>query len=176
LKKTINVLASVLFIATSTGVAGATVRMHKHQEDSLQIHHRHYGQFRDRHPARALHRHARSVYRHHARNYRHRPVVETAQSGSGQSGIASVYAYSGERTANGQRATPSSLTAAHRSLPFGTLVRVTNQHNGRSVVVRINDRGPFVRGRVIDLTPAGAHALGFDGLAPVTLAVVGRSA
>jgi rare lipoprotein A len=182
LKNTITVLASVLFIAASTGVAGATVRMHKHQEDSSQIHQRHYGQIH--HPARGLHRHARglyrhharSLYRHHARNHRHHPGVETGQSGSGQSGIASVYAYSGERTANGQRATPSSLTAAHRSLPFGTMVRVTNRHNGRSVVVRINDRGPFVRGRVIDLTPAGAHALGFDGLAPVTLAVVGRNA
>jgi rare lipoprotein A len=67
------------------------------------------------------------------------------------------------------------LTAAHRSLPFGTLVRVTNQRSGRSVVVRINDRGPFVRGRVIDVTPAAAHALGFSGLAPVTLAVIGRT-
>jgi rare lipoprotein A len=184
LKKAITVLASVIIIATSTGVAGAAVRMHKHQDDSSQIHQRHYGQIRDRHPARGYHRHARgphrhharSLYRHHARNYRHHPAAEAWQSGSGQSGIASVYAYSGERTANGQRATPSSMTAAHRSLPFGTLVRVTNRHNGRSVVVRINDRGPFVRGRVIDLTPAGAHALGFDGLAPVTLAVVGRNA
>jgi rare lipoprotein A len=183
LKKAITVLASAIIIATSTGVAGAAVRMHKHQDDSSQIHQRHYGQIRDRHPPRGYHRHARglhrhharSLHRHHARNYRHHPV-EAWQSGSGQSGIASVYAYSGERTANGQRATPSSLTAAHRSLPFGTLVRVTNRHNGRSVVVRINDRGPFVRGRVIDLTPAGAHALGFDGLAPVTLAVVGRNA
>jgi peptidoglycan lytic transglycosylase len=67
------------------------------------------------------------------------------------------------------------MTAAHRSLPFGTLVKVTHNHSGRSVVVRINDRGPFVRGRVIDLTPAAAHALGFDGLAPVTLAVIGHS-
>jgi rare lipoprotein A len=63
------------------------------------------------------------------------------------------------------------MTAAHRSLPFGTKVRVTNRRNGRSVVVRINDRGPFVRGRVIDLTPAGARALGFSGLAPVVVAV-----
>jgi rare lipoprotein A len=54
-------------------------------------------------------------------------------------------------------------------LPFGTRVRVTNKGNGRSVVVRINDRGPFVRGRVIDLTPAAAHAIGFDGLARVTI-------
>ena len=55
------------------------------------------------------------------------------------------------------------------------MVRVTNERNGRSVVVRINDRGPFVRGRVIDLTPAAARALGFSGLAEVNLDVVGRS-
>ena len=84
-----------------------------------------------------------------------------------QSGIASVYAYRGGKTASGERVSPSALTAAHRTLPFGTRVRVTNRRNGRSVVVRINDRGPFVRGRVIDLTPAGARALGFSGLAPV---------
>ena len=88
-----------------------------------------------------------------------------------QSGIASVY--SGGKTANGEVARAHSLTAAHRTLPFGTMVRVTHRSTGKSVVVRINDRGPFVRGRVIDLTPAGAHALGFSGLAPVTLSVVG---
>jgi rare lipoprotein A len=92
------------------------------------------------------------------------------------SGIASIYAYSGERTANGGWASPSALTAAHRTLPFGTLVRVTNSHNGRSVVVRITDRGPFRRGRVIDLTPAAAHVLGFSGLTMVSLAVVGKVA
>lgn len=98
------------------------------------------------------------------------PVIASAQTG-----IASVYAYSGERTADGERASPSGLTAAHRTLPFGTLVRVTNEGNGRSVVVRINDRGPFVHGRIIDLTPAGAHALGFSGLAHVSLTVLGRN-
>jgi rare lipoprotein A len=82
-----------------------------------------------------------------------------------QSGIASIY--SGGRTANGEHASPHGLTAAHRSLPFGTHVRVVNRRNGRSIVVRINDRGPFVHGRIIDLTPAGARALGFSGLAPV---------
>jgi rare lipoprotein A len=82
-----------------------------------------------------------------------------------QSGIASIY--SGGRTANGERAAAGGLTAAHRTLPFGTQVRVTNRANGRSVVVRINDRGPFVRGRIIDLTPAGARALGFSGVAHV---------
>jgi rare lipoprotein A len=92
---------------------------------------------------------------------------------SAQSGIASIY--SGGRTANGEHARASGLTAAHRTLPFGTMVRVTNQRSGRSVVVRINDRGPFIRGRVIDVTPAVAHVLGFSGLAPVTLSVVGRT-
>jgi rare lipoprotein A len=86
-----------------------------------------------------------------------------------QSGIASVYAYKGGTTASGERASPAALTAAHRTLPFGARVRVTNKRNGHSVVVRVNDRGPFVAGRVIDLTPAAAHALGFSGLAPVTL-------
>ena len=82
-----------------------------------------------------------------------------------QSGIASVY--SGEKNASGEKAHPGGLTAAHRTLPFGTKVKVTNKRNGRSVTVRINDRGPFVRGRIIDLTPAAARALGFSGLAPV---------
>ena len=94
---------------------------------------------------------------------------------SAQTGIASVY--SGGRTANGERANPRGMTAAHRSLPFGTLVRVTNQHTGRSVIVRINDRGPFIRGRVIDLMPAANEgpAVGCDGLARVTLTVVGKT-
>jgi rare lipoprotein A len=90
-----------------------------------------------------------------------------------QSGIASVYAYSGSKTASGEHASPGRMTAAHRTLPFGTRVRVTNKRNGRSVVVRINDRGPFVKGRIIDVTPAAAAALGFSGLAPVTVEVAG---
>ena len=96
-----------------------------------------------------------------------------AASAHAQSGIASVY--SGGRTANGEYAHAGRLTAAHRSLPFGTLVRVTSTGSGRSVVVRINDRGPFVGGRIIDLTPAAAHAIGFSGLAPVTVTIVGHS-
>jgi rare lipoprotein A len=87
-----------------------------------------------------------------------------------QSGIASVYSTeSGSRTATGAKLDPGALTAAHRSLPFGTRVRVTNRSNGKTVVVTINDRGPFVRGRIIDLTPAAAHALGFCCVAPVTV-------
>jgi rare lipoprotein A len=91
-----------------------------------------------------------------------------------ESGIASVYGagdgYAGRKTASGERMNPAALTAAHKTLPFGSQVRVTNRKNGRSVTVRINDRGPFVRGRVIDVSPAAARALGFAGLAPVTLA------
>jgi len=86
-----------------------------------------------------------------------------------QSGIASVYGTESGKTASGEPARPSGLTAAHRTLPLGSHVRVTNNNNGRSVVVRINDRGPYIGGRIIDLTPAAAHALGFSGLAPVTV-------
>ena len=89
-----------------------------------------------------------------------------------QSGLASVYAYAGNRTASGEIARPRDLTAAHRTFPFGTKVKVTNKRNGRSVVVRINDRGPFIRGRIIDVTPLAAQALGFSGLASVTLSAV----
>jgi rare lipoprotein A len=87
-----------------------------------------------------------------------------------ETGIASVYA--GGLTANGEHASPSGLTAAHKSLPFNTLVRVTNDRTGRAIVVRINDRGPFVRGRIIDLMPAAARAIGFSGLAHVTLQIL----
>jgi rare lipoprotein A len=94
-----------------------------------------------------------------------------------QTGIASVYAngdgHAWSKTANGERVNPGALTAAHRTLPFGTRVSVLNQRNGKRVVVRISDRGPFVRGRIIDLTPAGARAIGLSGLAPVTVTVLG---
>jgi peptidoglycan lytic transglycosylase len=93
---------------------------------------------------------------------------------SATSGIAAVYSYRGGKTASGESANPENLTAAHRSLPFGTMVRVTNRRNGRSVVVRINDRGPFNHGRIIDVTPAAASKLGFNGLAPVSLEISSR--
>src|SRR5690348_9841663 len=97
-------------------------------------------------------------------------VAAGIQGAHAQSGRASVYGYDGGRTASGERASAQGFTAAHRSFPFGSHVRVTNKRNGKSVVVRINDRGPFVKGRVIDVTPAAAHALGFSGIAPVELA------
>jgi rare lipoprotein A len=95
--------------------------------------------------------------------------VVCSSAAMAETGIASIYAYAGEKTANGERANPGGLTAAHKTLPFGTRVRVVNKRNGKSVVVRINDRGPFVRGRIIDLTPAGARAIGFSGITPVSV-------
>ena len=88
-----------------------------------------------------------------------------------ESGIASIYNYEARQTANGESAQPGALTAAHRTLPFGTRVQVTNLSNGKTVIVRINDRGPFVSGRVIDLAPAAAQILDFSGLTSVSLAV-----
>jgi rare lipoprotein A len=84
-------------------------------------------------------------------------------------GLASVY--SGGRTASGEHMSAGGMTAAHRTLAFGTSVTVVNNRNGRAVVVKINDRGPFVRGRIIDLSPAAARAIGISGLAPVSLTV-----
>ncbi len=81
-------------------------------------------------------------------------------------------------TASGERTNNNGLNAAHKSLPFGTMVQVTNKNTGKSVVVKIIDRGPYIRGRIIDVSPAAAKVLGFwgAGIAPVTLAVVGRTA
>ena len=95
------------------------------------------------------------------------------KSRGGQRGVASYY-WQNQRTATGERFNPNGLTAAHRTLPLGTLVRVTNHRNGNSVHVRINDRGPYVHGRVIDLSRAAAQRIGMisSGLAPVTVQVV----
>jgi len=84
-----------------------------------------------------------------------------------QKGAASWYGpgFHGKRTANGERFDTHALTAAHKTLPFGTKVRVTNEQTGKSVVVRINDRGPYAHGRVIDLSKAAAEAVGIAGSA-----------
>ena len=77
-------------------------------------------------------------------------------------GHASYYGrrFAGRKTANGERFNPRAMTAAHKTLPFGSMVRVTNTRNGRSVIVRINDRGPFIKGRTIDLSRAAAERIG----------------
>lgn len=79
---------------------------------------------------------------------------------SAQCGRASWYALT-SKTASGERMNPSAMTAAHRSLPFGTKLKVTNKRNGKTVVVRINDRGPFIKGRMLDLSKGAAAQLGF---------------
>ncbi|WP_447752940.1 septal ring lytic transglycosylase RlpA family protein [Pseudomonas nicosulfuronedens] len=98
---------------------------------------------------------------------------EVSGRGYRAEGTASYYgkAHHGKRTASGERFNQNALTAAHRTLAFGTRVRVTNLNNGRSVVVRINDRGPFSRGRVIDVSKAAAEQLNMlrSGTAPVRL-------
>jgi rare lipoprotein A (peptidoglycan hydrolase) len=90
-----------------------------------------------------------------------------------QCGLASVYSTLGEETVSGQDTSVNDRTAAHRSLPFGTLIRVDNQEDGRSAVVRITDRDPFVSGRIIDVSQIiAAHELGFSELAKVCLNIL----
>jgi rare lipoprotein A len=136
---------------------------------------------------------AKSHRHHHHHGYRHHHHASNAagessgsswrdanaaiapSSGSGRSfsGVASFYGNeSGSKTASGQRFNQNAMTAAHRSLPFGTRLRVT--HGGRSVVVTINDRGPFIRGRVLDLSTGAARAIGLTsaGVGRVTAEVV----
>ena len=98
-------------------------------------------------------------------------TVMAEPKGQAVSGLASWYGpgFHGRRTASGETFNTNALTAAHRTLPFGTQVRVVNQHNGRSVVVRINDRGPFSHGRLIDLSRAAAQMIGLSGVAKVIL-------
>jgi rare lipoprotein A len=101
------------------------------------------------------------------------------QSGSSQAGVASYYAdrFHGRRTASGARYDRNGFSAAHRTLPLGTQVRVTDVGSGESVVVHINDRGPFSRGRVIDLSRAAASEIGLTrkGVAKVRLEVLNKS-
>jgi rare lipoprotein A len=95
---------------------------------------------------------------------------------AGEHGMASFYGYR-SKTANGEMMNPSAMTAAHKTLPFGTRVRVTAVGSGRSVVVRINDRGPFIKGRIIDLSTGAAKLLGITGagVAKVEVEVVSKS-
>jgi rare lipoprotein A len=99
-------------------------------------------------------------------------LAAVAPAAAGKPGIAAICTQAGGMTSSGERFYPDKLTAAHRTLPFGTMVRVTNLRNGHAVVVRINDRGPFDKSRIIDVSPAAARLLQFSGLAPVALDVI----
>ena len=120
--------------------------------------------------ASAKSRHHRHHHHHHAHKAQapgtswldSNASIGSQSTGRGFSGKASYYGNeSGSRTASGQRFNQNAMTAAHRSLPFGTKLRVT--HRGQSVVVTINDRGPFIRGRVLDLSTGAARAIGLTG-------------
>ena len=129
-----------------------------------------------------------SSYRAHEGHHAHRAVLKQDHRHaaalpksrydhhrSSMAGMASYYgSESGSQSASGSRINPSAMTAAHPSPPFGTKVRVTNRSNGRSVVVTINDRGPFVGGRIIDLSSGAAGVIGMRGagVARVSLEVV----
>ena len=129
--------------------------------------------------ARTHHEHRHYAARHHASRVaesEHSTFWKDANamvpSGHGFTGVASTYGNeSGSQTASGQRFNENAMTCAHRSLPFGTKLRVT--HGGRSVIVTVNDRGPFVRGRVLDLSTGAARAIGLSGLGQVTAEIVG---
>jgi rare lipoprotein A len=126
-------------------------------------------------PTARSRRTARAEAREERRSRSSRVATRSSYSGGGSSGIASYY-WQPQRVASGGMFNPNAMTAAHKTLPFGTRVRVTNHNTGRSAVVTINDRGPFVRGRVIDLSRAAAGAVGMigSGLARVSLEILGR--
>lgn len=188
------VVASVLSLASISVGSEAQARSghhhaghHHHGYGRYGVHHHsdhhgfgwHYGhrQHHRSHWGYGDHHHWRRGYgehrgRHHG--YReHHAWHDGHGEGQGGGGFASWYggrAFNGHKTASGERLNPGSFTAAHRFWPFGTRVLVTNSTNGRSIVVRINDRGPFAAGRVIDLSEASARAIGMSGLARVRLA------
>lgn len=134
--------------------------------------------------AKSRHHHHRHHHSHHVANssngssgssWRNANAAIAPSSGSGHSfsGMASFYGNeSGSKTASGQRFNQNAMTAAHRTLPFGTKLRVT--HGGRSVVVTVNDRGPFIKGRVLDLSTGAARAVGLTsaGVGHVTAEVI----
>ena len=130
---------------------------------------RHASLTHDRTPSFFTDRHVASVRRHtpFARPHNASPTQIATQ------GVASFYS-EGQQTASGEKFDTSALTAAHPTLPFGTRLRVTNVATGRSVTVRVNDRGPYIPGRIVDVSPTAANALGMveSGIAKVKLDVV----
>lgn len=109
------------------------------------------------------------------RRYAKRTKTRRYSGGGSLHGKASYY-WQPQRVASGGWFNPNALTAAHKTLPFGTRVRVTNKRNGKSVVVRINDRGPYIKGRIIDLSKRAAGVIGMRaaGVVPVSVQVLGR--
>jgi rare lipoprotein A len=124
---------------------------------------------------KVAHRDGRRQRRADTPAWTRRSLGYTGPAGSGQHGVASFY-WQPQRVAAGGWFNPNAMTAAHRTLPFGTRVRVTHATSGRSVEVRINDRGPYIAGRIIDLSKAAAGVIGMtgQGLARVRVSILGR--
>jgi rare lipoprotein A len=139
---------ALAFVAATLLVGGTAT-----EASAKSRHHRHH-----------VHRHQAQADTNATPDWHNANAAMTPSQGTGRSfsGMASYYGNeSGSRTASGQRFNQNAMTAAHRSLPFGTKLRVT--HGGQSVIVTINDRGPFVRGRVLDLSTGAARAIGLTG-------------
>ena len=147
-KTALALIAATLLVGGTATEASARSRHH---------HHRHYQAVASESSSKG--------------SWRDANASAVATTGHSFTGVASTYGNeSGRQTASGQRFNENAMTCAHRSLPFGTKLRVT--HGGRSVVVTVNDRGPYVRGRVLDLSTAAARALGIEGLGQVTAEIV----
>ena len=112
-----------------------------------------------------------------SKKYAKRKYAKKRYTGRGTLYGKASYYWQPQRVASGGWFNPKAMTAAHKTLPFGTRVRVTNKYNGRSVTVRINDRGPYIKGRIIDLSKAAAYKIGMQhkGVVPVTVTILGRS-
>ena len=155
---------TALGLLAATFLAGGSVT----EASAKSRHHRH-------HAAKHHHHHhvARASAGASANSWRDANAAIPSSGGHSFSGVASFYGNeSGSQTASGQRFNENAMTCAHRSLPFGTKLRVT--HGGRSVVVTVNDRGPFIKGRVLDLSTAAARAVGLTsaGVGQVTAEVI----
>jgi peptidoglycan lytic transglycosylase len=166
------VVAATLVAGGSVTEASARSRHHHHHLASHHRHHHHVDVASAGNDATSWGSFSESAASSRS-SWRNANAAVTASSGTGRtfSGVASFYGNeSGSKTASGQRFNQNAMTCAHRSLPFGTKLRVSA--HGRSVVVTVNDRGPFVRGRVLDLSKGAARVLGMDGVAHVTAEVV----
>jgi len=153
LTSTIQALGNVTQSRTALAIVAATLMVGGSVTEASARSYRHH------HYSHRHHHHASNAGRWRDANA---SVVPSSGTGRTFSGIASFYGNeSGSKTASGQRFNQEAMTCAHRSLPFGTRLRVT--HGDRSVVVTVNDRGPFVRGRVLDLSTAAARAVGLTG-------------
>ena len=175
----------VLRAPTGNGIGPAVACSGGHASSALAAKRAKYARHeakRERHVARDEARQEKATHKVASRHLTRQERVASRNSGrsysggsGGMSGMASYYG-GGGMTASGARFNPGAMTAAHRTLPFGTRVLVTTCATGRSVTVTINDRGPFVKGRIIDLStrPRGALGITGAGVARVSVSVVGR--